>query len=86
VRKERVLETLVFSPLKHLAQLVAPEDFIILIHRESSRLRVIKLWYACHQWYASHCTEVHGLSERKYKDKKIKIKPRLTHHMHTHKQ
>jgi hypothetical protein len=33
----------------------------------------LKLWYAYHQWYASNCSVVHGHSEKKSKDKKIRF-------------
>jgi hypothetical protein len=48
------------------------------------------LWYAYHQWYASHCSVVHWVSYKKSKD--IKIKPWHSHtqtntyHMHTRKR
>jgi hypothetical protein len=35
----------------------------------SSRSGFITLWYVYHQWYASHCSVVHGLSKKKLKDK-----------------
>jgi hypothetical protein len=36
-RTELVFETLVFSPLNHLARLIARENFITLSRRESSK-------------------------------------------------
>jgi hypothetical protein len=38
----------------------------------SSIARFNKLWYAYHQWYASRCSVVHGLSKKKSDDKNKK--------------
>jgi hypothetical protein len=35
-------------------------------------LEFLKMWYTYHQWYASHCSVVHGLNKKNRRIKKVK--------------
>jgi hypothetical protein len=42
-KTEMVFKTLVFTPLNHLTQLIAQENFIIFCHRESNKSQKVKM-------------------------------------------
>jgi hypothetical protein len=47
--------------------------YIVVLHTHISPAEgFLKLWYAYHQWYASHCSMVHGVSKNNQTVKKYK--------------